>query len=897
VVSGSVSPRERAVLELLGEHLTHAEIGQRLFISVRTVESHVASLRRKLELPDHRALVRLAVEQRSSVAAPSLIAPLTSFVGRETELAELAAALESSRLVSAVGPGGAGKTRLAIAAAQACISRFAQGVRMVDLVPVADTAALEETVAQACAAAPSSQRGPVEALISTLRRQQILLVLDNCEYHVDAVAVLVERLVTACSELTVLVTSRIRLSLAFERVYRVEGLSEGPDGDAVALFVDRAVAAGSPVPSLAERERISAVCRALDGLALAVELAAVRLPSLGLDGVESGLLDQAVLLTGGTRLNVRQRSMHETLEWSTALLDPDANAVLRRLAVLAAPFHEDTAAAVAAFGLVSTEDVSAALTKLTDHSLLTTSTTVEGRRVIRLLEPVRQYGLAQMTRADMPAFAQHLLWCLRMVRALVAGTLVDAVPAVADDIRAALGWALGQDRPPSGAHELARSYGLLLFRAGSLREAQLRMEQAAELAPDGFDATADLGRAAAVAKCRVLGEEALRLELAAADAAQAAGADTAAGMALARAAELLTRFPGMFTDPDVSAAQDMVQRAHALAPDDPHVGAGVAVALAGYSHRPDGQTQTGAHLALERARAVQDVLLESAAIDAVTGELVLGGDIIGAHRLAVERVARLMADYDDPAAGLELKDALHSAVFCALGAGDIDTARTMAQRQHALPFLREQRDLASEELLAPAALAGDWATVLHLGAQFLEDWTAAGRPRAAGRGLAPAAVALAHGLRGDRVARAQWLAVLAEIRDLPVSVASRGSGYGEIFDALVLLHEEQPWVARELLESMDTTGFHTLVFRQWSSALAAECAVLMGADDADRLLDQASQVSTGNPIATAITRRAAALLATDRDALAAVAADFEQAGSDYQRARTLTLSSMLTAQE
>jgi len=249
-----ISPREREVLDLLGDHLTHEEIGQRLFISVRTVESHVASLRRKLGLPDHRALVRHAVAARSAAPGPAVLpAPLTSFVGRERELRSLQAALQEARLVSAVGPGGVGKTRLALAGATALTGAYPGGVRWVDLVPVTEPGRLADAVAQACDAAVSSHRGPVEALIAALRGRPALLVLDNAEHLVNAVAVLAERLVSACPQFTILVTSRARLALPFERVVQVPGLD--PGGDATALFVERAAAAGSPVPAQAELTR------------------------------------------------------------------------------------------------------------------------------------------------------------------------------------------------------------------------------------------------------------------------------------------------------------------------------------------------------------------------------------------------------------------------------------------------------------------------------------------------------------------------------------------------------------------------------------------------------------------------------------------------------------------
>jgi hypothetical protein len=364
----------------------------------------------------------------------------------------------------------------------------------------------------------------------------------------------------------------------------------------------------------------------------------------------------------------------------------------------------------------------------------------------------------------------------------------------------------------------------------------------------------------------------------------------AQALALGRAAELLNRFPGMFAEADRPAPDGLVDEARRLAPDDARVAAMIAVATAGYATASQAPSHGGAQAALAAARAVDDVVLESSALDAACSAALGEGDVVEAHRRAQERVARLLYWRDEPAAGLELKDALHVAAYSALGAGDLATASEIAQRQHRLPFLRERRDLADDELAAPAALAGSWDEALAAGERFLADWTAAGRPRAAGRGLAPAAVALAHGLRGDPEARARWLAVLAEIRGVPIAQASRGSGYGELFEAMVLLHEGRPRAALDVLTAADRNGLYSLVFRQWSAAVAAEAAVLADAPDAALLLRQAGAASAGNPIATAITARAAALSSTDQAALDRIADDFARAKTPYQAARTRALA-------
>jgi predicted ATPase/DNA-binding CsgD family transcriptional regulator len=867
-----LTPREREVLTLLGEHLTHEQIGQRLFISVRTVESHVASLRRKLGTPDHRALVRHAVEQRSLPAVAALPVALTSFVGRVQELEKLRAALGAARLVSAVGPGGVGKTRLALAASEGRHALWA------DLAPVTDGVALEEAVAHACGAVFSDRLGPVEATIAALRGHRVLLVLDNCEHLANAAAVLVERLLAATSELTVLVTSRVRLVLPFEQVIRIDGMSVEVGGDAVALFVERAVAAGAPPPTAAELVRISRVCEVLGGLALAIEMAAARLPSLGLDGVERGLLDQGALLTGGARLSPRHRSMSDTLDWSTSLLPESAAATLRRVSVLVAPFHADAAVAVAAFGSLTADDVRDALARLTEHNLLS-ATPSEGGLLHRMLEPVRQYGIARMTVEDQQAFGHHAAWVTQRLESL-------ELPGISDDARAALARALVDPRTDPVTHELARRFGRSLFRAGSLREAQLRMEQAAMFVVDG---SADLADAAAVAKCRVDGADAFRLELLAADCARD---PVAAALAIARAAEMLTRFPGMFGQLPERSAASLLDEARELAPADARVAAGIAVAQAGYLSTDPRPAPERAQYALELARNSGDLLLESSALDAMTSSDILSAQIMRAYRRSTERVRLVATLAEQPAGGLELKDALHVASFCALGAGDLATARAMAYSQRDLPFLAERHDLAEDELLCAAALGGDWAAVFAAGERFLADWTGAGRPVAPGRGMSPAAVALAHGLQDNAKERRAWLEVLAEIRGVPVQEAARGTGYGELFEAMVLLHHAAAADAFDVLTAPGDRGLYGFVFGQWTAALTAEAAVLARRPDATDWFTRAEQASEGNPVATAITRRATMLSAGggDPDLLAAITADFAAAGAMYHAERTSALA-------
>ena len=205
-----------------------------------------------------------------------LPSPLTPFVGRAAERAALIDALREHRLVTAVGPGGVGKTRLALSVAADVAGRFADGACYVDLVPVTDALMIAPAIADALGFGEGQGRSAADNILSWLAERETLLVLDNCEHLLDGVVVLLERLLAGSPRLGVLATSRARLLVPFEWVFLVPGLSveadDGGPGDAVELFLGRAAAGGSSLTS-DDKKRIAAVCRGLDGVALAIELA------------------------------------------------------------------------------------------------------------------------------------------------------------------------------------------------------------------------------------------------------------------------------------------------------------------------------------------------------------------------------------------------------------------------------------------------------------------------------------------------------------------------------------------------------------------------------------------------------------------------------------------------
>ena len=398
----AVSAREIEVLEALAEHSTNAEIAARLFISPRTVESHVSSLLRKLEVPDRRALAKLAPSVLRSPptdgggrALRPLPVQLTSFVGRRAERAALAAALTEHRLVTSVGPGGVGKTRLALAVSTDLGHALSGGVWFVSLAAVRDPSYVGPAMARALGLADHGPADAVRAVTRRLASEESLLVLDNAEHVAGAVGVLLEGLLQACPGLVVHVTSRARLMVPFEWTFPVSGLSCDPDAeggpsDAVDLFLRRAVAGGADLDTI-DVTRVRHLCRRLDGMPLAIEQAAARLPSLGLDGLEAGLGDRLGLLTGGDRADHRHRSLRSTLDWSYGLLDDAGQAVLRRVSVFPGPFAADDATGVVGWTPASPRAVPSLLAGLAERSLLVTTSDRSGTRY-RVPESVRQYG-------------------------------------------------------------------------------------------------------------------------------------------------------------------------------------------------------------------------------------------------------------------------------------------------------------------------------------------------------------------------------------------------------------------------------------------------------------------------------------------------------------------------
>jgi DNA-binding CsgD family transcriptional regulator len=351
----ALTPRQVEVLAAVGRHLNNEQIAALLQISVRTVESHVSALLKKFSVRDRRALAALApaaLERQpagppgpAAVPVAGLPQPWTSFIGRDRERAVTMTALAGHRMVTLTGAPGVGKTRLAMRVAEAATTLHAFEGVFVDLVPVR-----EPGVTQAVAAVLGVTERPGRSLDAAvhehLARRRVLLVLDNCEHLLGVLPPFVENLLAGCPELTILATSRELLGVPGERAVTVPPLplaAAGGRPEAEALLADRIRASDPDLrPDQAE---LGELCARLDGVPLAIELAATRAASLGLDGLQAGLDDLPRLLICPHGYQQRHRSLRAAIDWSYDLLDEDERAMFHLAGVFDGAFGLDAAAA------------------------------------------------------------------------------------------------------------------------------------------------------------------------------------------------------------------------------------------------------------------------------------------------------------------------------------------------------------------------------------------------------------------------------------------------------------------------------------------------------------------------------------------------------------------------
>jgi predicted ATPase len=408
------------------------------------------------------------------------------FVGRERELSELRRLVQDSRLVTLTGAGGAGKTRLAIQLAAELLDGSGDGVWLVELAPVSDEDAVASTILGVLGMATRSGQSPLDTLVTGLASQQALIVLDNCEHLIGACAKVADAILRYCSEIRLLATSREPLGIAGETIYRVPSMSmpDEDDGtgevdlsgsDALALFAERAAAQGAGfVLDQASAPLIAQICRRLDGMPLAIELAASRLRALSLADLNDRLDQRFRLLTGGSR-NVlpRQQTLLATVDWSYSLLTASERKLLRCLSVFVDGFQLDAAEAVCSVADIDLFAVTDLVVSLVDKSLVVAEPAGGGLRY-RLLETIRQFAAERLIESGgseaselSQAHCRYLLSVAEAAGAQFAGPeqviWIRRLNAEQGNIWRAVDYAVGAADVSEGTEQVLR-FGVALVR-------------------------------------------------------------------------------------------------------------------------------------------------------------------------------------------------------------------------------------------------------------------------------------------------------------------------------------------------------------------------------------------------------------------------------------------------
>ncbi len=373
-------------------------------------------------------------------------------IGRGRALEALNTALDRSPLVTLVGPGGIGKTRMALAAAHCRRDRYPDGVWLIELAGVGSSQDVATVVADVFAVGPRPGVSPVASIAAALEHRRLLLVLDNCEHVVDGVAAVARGVNRSCRGATVLATSREGLGTVDEHLLAVTPLD--PSGAAIELFNERARAVAADFDRDANRQVVEEICRRLDGVPLAIELAAARVADLEPAELVVRLDDRLRLLTGGRRTSMeRHRTLRATIQWSYDLLSPAERCVFRQLSIFTGPFDLAAVEAVVAVDDGTATAVDVLVDQLAEQAMVVVEPGPFGSRM-RLLEPMRHYGaecLQALGKTDEVA-ERHVGWCLERVVA-IAGQFADQAEPEAmaglselmPNLRTAFDWAMAVD--------------------------------------------------------------------------------------------------------------------------------------------------------------------------------------------------------------------------------------------------------------------------------------------------------------------------------------------------------------------------------------------------------------------------------------------------------------------
>jgi len=405
-----------------------------------------------------------------------LPAQLTSFIGRDSQIREIEEALKENRLVTLTGSGGVGKTRLAVRVAARMAAALTGGAWFVDLAPVTNPLVVPVVLARTLGLADQPGRSTMESVAKFVQTREMLLVLDNCEHLLDASAALLMDLLAAGPDVTVLATSREPVGIAGEVIWRVPSLSM--EGEAAELFADRARRTRPDFRLTEENSAaVAEICRRLDGMPLAIELAAARTRTLSLTQIVDGLHHSFRLLAGGARTAVRrQQTLRASIDWSHAMLTEPERILYRRLASFMGGFDLDAADAVGADGDAEHFQLIDLLGLLVDKSLVVAEE-VRGMMRYRLLETVRQYGLEKLAESGEAEAvrSRHRDHYTRAALELEAQTGGDGTPLLPwaelemDNLRAAHTWSCdsGEFEP---ALQLVSALQRLWVTRGRFRE-------------------------------------------------------------------------------------------------------------------------------------------------------------------------------------------------------------------------------------------------------------------------------------------------------------------------------------------------------------------------------------------------------------------------------------------
>ena len=851
-----VSAREAEVLAAIRGHQSNAQIAASLHLSVRTVESHVASLLRKAGVPDRRTLAALADTSSSGSGLP--VYP-TSFVGREHECVAVPAALEGARLVSLVGAGGMGKTRLAVEVAGSLDGE----ARFVDLVPVR-TGGVGRAVAQVLGVVERPPGTPADAVIDRLRTQRTVLVLDNCEHVIAEVGALVARILRLCPHTTILATSRERLAVPGERLVQVLSLGH----EAQRLFLDRALAADPDF--VAEPAAVERLCAALDRMPLAMELVAARTASLGVDGVGAGLDDLLRLISGGRGPDRRHHSLGEVIGWSLELLDDEERLLFRRLGVFVGGFDLD---AVAALNPEQSVGVVADLVRQAgrpepcrtsasrrDHPLVAVGDGPGGRRP-RSGDEWRGHRTAVRAvgrEHRRPDGGTHRPASGRRVRTRSPTTCGTRSSWPTRTVRHT-GW---RSRSPASVSPVDSSWQPATTTVRPPNWPRPRPPRPRTLArPPPSRWRSPTGKAG------------FGLLLQASARAAAAGDRTAQAVAMASAVLAATRFSMCFTDP-VPRDRLVALLAEATAlvdPADQRSAAVLAMARAWVS----GQTPLDPDLELSRAavaaaRRCGEAALVLGALDALGMALANAGRLRQAHRLSDERL-RLAATASryEPAVAAELVDLFHVASTSALAAGDLAAAASITEQGFRDSSVSVHPAITAPRLIRLDGLTGRFDEVLAQADVLWDGWLYAATAgveselsslRGDWPSSAAAIVALVHGVRGDVPRFEEWRSRALRMAHVDDAASSRALAAPAAFtDARVAAHTgryvDAPGLVAAALAAFPERWKWWLAY---AHATGAELAVVAGLPDAAERLVAAEPAAAENDWAAACLARATA---------------------------------------